>query len=193
MPQHGAASQTQQQVFGAPVDRLDALTGERPWQPRIHRPPQAVVVDRQPQNGLAQEVRFQTAAGSFNFGKFGHERYLGAAARSRRASSHCHDSSGGTPHSTSRIRLTAETASASSVLIPTAWPNTTSAASCTPRPAGTMKARCRSVWLSPSSMMHEAALTGWSNRRSAHQISNDAETSARNSSVPAAIRDGNRA
>src|SRR5882757_4111776 len=68
-----------------------------------------------------------------------HEQTL----RSRRPSNHCQESSDGRPHSTSRTRFAMETASANSPLIPRALPNNTNVASCTPRPAGTTKAKWR--------------------------------------------------
>ena len=66
---------------------------------------------------------------------------VAASHLSRRLSSHCQDSSGGSPQSTSRMRLAMETASANSPLMPSAWPKSTKPASCTPRPAGMTNAR----------------------------------------------------
>ncbi len=122
MPQHGAPSQPQQQVLGATVDPLDTLAGQGLRQPRVDWPAQPVIVHGQAQDGLTRQMRFKTAAGSFDFGKLGHggQEYYDCIVRSRRASCSCHHKSGGRPQRISRARLTAETASASSALTPRA-------------------------------------------------------------------------
>src|SRR5216684_4427557 len=99
---------------------------------------------------------------------------------SRRPSSHCQDIRAGRPHSTSRIRLAMETASANSLLMPRACPNRTRPASCTPIPAGTTNAKCRTAWVMLSSTTAVPQPTGCSKRRKANQISKAPKTSAAN-------------
>src|SRR5258708_39732573 len=63
-------------------------------------------------------------------------------ARSRRPSIHCQLTREAMPYTTSRRRLTRETAIAVSALTPSMWPNTTRTVSWTPRLAGTTNATC---------------------------------------------------
>src|SRR5581483_2382669 len=110
---------------------------------------------------------------------------LRSGARSREASASCHEMSAGTPHKTSRRRLAMETANASSPLTPNTCPNKTNIASCTPRPAGTKKARCRIACVMLSSRIAPRTSSGCPNSFMTNQVSNEAETNASNCSEPA--------
>ena len=93
--------------------------------------------------------------------------------------------SAGTPHNTSRIRFAMDTARASSLLMPSAWPNSTKPASCTPSPAGTMNATCRIACVMLSNITAARTSTGWPKSRNANHTSNEAERNARSCSIPA--------
>src|SRR5690606_31547013 len=62
------------QVLGAPLDRLDTLAGQAHVQVFRNRPAQAPLTHDHTADTLADEMRLDTAASGFDFGKFRHGR-----------------------------------------------------------------------------------------------------------------------
>ncbi|EXF43084.1 hypothetical protein BAY1663_04502 [Pseudomonas sp. BAY1663] len=77
MDDQRAGLEADQQVLGAPLNRLDTLTGQAHVQILGNRPAQAPVAHDHPVDALAEEMRRDTAAGSFDFGEFGHGESAG--------------------------------------------------------------------------------------------------------------------
>src|SRR5690606_19341475 len=70
-----------QQVLGAPLDRLDTLAGQAHVQVFRNRPAQAPLTHDHTADTLADEMRLDTAAGGFDFGKFRHGGIRGTTER----------------------------------------------------------------------------------------------------------------
>jgi len=68
MQDHGAALELQQQIFGAPADRHDPLSGQLPGQLRFDGPTQPVLVNAQLADALAARLAFDAAPRGFDLG-----------------------------------------------------------------------------------------------------------------------------
>jgi hypothetical protein len=85
----GAVAKPKQQVLGASVNGAQASAFQQAGQVVWHGPTQSCVEDLNLANTLADQVRFQAAAGGFDLGEFRHAGAYVSAAES-------------TPHSFSR-------------------------------------------------------------------------------------------